>query len=152
MINQNQLGLRPLALRCYSELISHCRTTPDVTAEIKATRLGLQRISEDYLEGLSKLYLSNELPALSDADRKHILITLQDFASIAKSVKLSNKFLTGFADLMARFTPNSSGMRLVSEPEAVRELEVMKAMMEKVKLTKQNMVTLMKGMYAFIHC
>jgi len=57
MINQNQLGLRPLALRSFSELISHCRTTPDVTAEIKATRLGLQRISEDYIEGLSKLYL-----------------------------------------------------------------------------------------------
>ena len=136
MINQNQFGLRPLALRVYSELISHCRNTLEVTAEIKATRLGLQRISEDYIEGLSKLYLSNELPALSDADRKHLLITLQDFASIAKSVKLSNKFLTGFADLLVRFTPNASGIRLVSEPQAMRELEVMKAMMEKVKLTK----------------
>lgn len=141
-----------MALRAYSELISHCRNTSEVTAEIKATRLGLQRISEDYIERLSKLYLSNDLPALSDADRKHILTTLQDFASIAKSVKLSNKFLTGFADLMMRFTPNASGMRLVSEPQAMRELEVMKAMMEKVKLTKQNMVSLMKGMRDFIHC
>jgi len=37
---------------------------------------------------------------------------------------------------MMRFTPNINGMRLVSEPEAMRELEVMKALMEKVKLTK----------------
>ncbi len=99
--------------------------------------------------------MSNDLTTigvLSDSDRKHILTTLQDFASIAKSVKLSNKFLAGFADLMVRFTPNIGGMRLVSEPQAMRELEVMKAMMEKVKLTKQNMVTLMKGTHEFIHC
>jgi len=34
----------------------------------------------------------------------------------------------------------------------MRELEVMRAMMEKVKLTKENMVTLMKGMKDFIQC
>ena len=123
-----------------------------MTAEIKSTRLGLQRISEDYIEGLSSLYLSNSLPALSDGDRKQILTTLEDFASIAKSVRLSNKFLTGFADLISRFIPNAHGMRLVSEPQAVRELEVMKSMMEKVRLTKANMVTLMKGMRDFIQC
>ena len=41
MINQNTWGLRGVALRVFSELIGHCRSTPDVTAEIKATRLGL---------------------------------------------------------------------------------------------------------------
>jgi hypothetical protein len=45
MINDNSFGLRQLALKVFSELISHCRTTSEVTAEIKATRLGLQRIS-----------------------------------------------------------------------------------------------------------
>ena len=76
MINQNQLGLRPVALRVYSELIAHCRNTTEVTPEIKATRLGLQRIADDYIEGLSQLYLSTDLPALNDSDRKHILLTL----------------------------------------------------------------------------
>ena len=51
---------------------------------------------------------------------------------------------------MARFVPNSAGMRLVSEPQAQRELEVMRAMMEKVKLTKDNYMALMKGLKEFI--
>jgi hypothetical protein len=38
MINQNVLSLRPLGLRVYSELISHCRSTTEVTQEIKQTR------------------------------------------------------------------------------------------------------------------
>lgn len=64
---------------------------------------------------------------------------------------MSNKFLTNFADLMTRFVPNESGMRLVSDPQAQRELEVMRAMMEKVKLTKDNYMSLMKGLKEFIH-
>jgi len=63
---------------------------------------------------------------------------------------MSNRFLTKFADLMARFVPNSAGMRLVSDPQAQRELEVMRAMMEKVKLTKDNYMALMKGLKEFI--
>lgn len=72
MINQNVLGLRSLALKVFSELISHCRTTSEVTAEIKATRLGLSRISQDYIGGLSKLYLSSETEGavINDGDRK----------------------------------------------------------------------------------
>ena len=35
MVNKNLLGLRSLALRVYSELIDHCRTTSVVTNEIK---------------------------------------------------------------------------------------------------------------------
>lgn len=65
---------------------------------------------------------------------------------------MSNKFLTNFADLMTRFIPNAMGMRLVSEAQAQRELEVMRAMMEKVKLTKENYMSLMKGLREFIQC
>ena len=155
MINQNLFGLRVLALKTYSALIAHCRSTPVVTEEIKKTRAGLQRISEDYIAGFSQLYLSGTDPStspISDADRHQILITLQDFASISKSVRMSNKFLTNFADLMTRFIPNAMGMRLVSDPQAQRELEVMRAMMEKVKLTKENYMSLMKGLKEFIQC
>ena len=111
MINENLFGLRQLALRSYSTLINHCRTTPSVTQEIKTTRLGLQRISADYVEGLKRLYLS---ASTEQGDRNQILSTLQDFASIAKSVKMSNDFLKAFADLHMRFTPNpNNGIRLV---------------------------------------
>jgi hypothetical protein len=41
MINENTYGLSQLALRVFSVLIDHCRNTKEVTAEIKATRLGL---------------------------------------------------------------------------------------------------------------
>ena len=98
MINENHFGLRQLALKSYSELINHCRNTPEVTNEIKLTRSGLQRISHDYIEGLSKLYLS-ETSNLSDGDRKQLLETLQDFASIGKSTRMSNTFLLSFATL-----------------------------------------------------
>jgi hypothetical protein len=49
MVNKNVLNLRPLALRVFSEIINHCRVTPVVTEQIKQTRLGLQKISIDYV-------------------------------------------------------------------------------------------------------
>lgn len=58
MVNKNLLGLRTLALRSLSNLINHCKTTPVVDEQIKKTRLGLQRIALDYVEGLGKLYTS----------------------------------------------------------------------------------------------
>lgn len=74
MINKNLWGLRQLALRSYSELISHCRQTTDVTQEIKSTRAALQRISQDYVTGLSTLYLNETIT--SEGDRAQILTTL----------------------------------------------------------------------------
>lgn len=56
MVNKNTFGLRTLALRSLSSLISHCKTTPVVDEQIKKTRIGLQRIAVDYVEGLSRLY------------------------------------------------------------------------------------------------
>jgi hypothetical protein len=72
MINENHFGMRQVALRSLSEIISHCRLTTEVTPEIKATRLGLQRISLDYVQGLSKLYLT----ITNEGDRYQILATL----------------------------------------------------------------------------
>lgn len=58
MVNKNTMGLRTLALRSFSELINHCRNTAVVTEQIKKTRIGLQRICMDYVEGLSNLYFA----------------------------------------------------------------------------------------------
>jgi len=58
MVNKNILGLRCLALKAFSELINHCRNTAVVTEQIQKTRIGLQRICMDYIEGLSRLYFS----------------------------------------------------------------------------------------------
>lgn len=90
---------------------------------------------------------------MSEGDKKQLLTTLQDFASIGKSVKMSNAFLLEFANLHMKFTPNpQSGVRMVTEIHAQKELEVLRAMMEKVKLNKENYVTLMKGLKLFIDC
>jgi hypothetical protein len=58
MVNKNELNLRNLAMKSLSTLIGHCRNTPVVDEQIKKTRLGLQRISLEYIEGLSKLYVT----------------------------------------------------------------------------------------------
>jgi len=58
MVNKNTLGLRTLALRAFSDLINHCRNTPVVTEQLRKTRIGLQRICMDYVEGLSRLFSS----------------------------------------------------------------------------------------------
>ena len=66
---------------------------------------------------------------------------------------MSNSFLQDFANLLISFTPSPvNGIRLVSETYVQRELEVMKAMMEQVRLKKENYVSLMKGLKAFIDC
>lgn len=62
---------------------------------------------------------------------------------------MSNQFLQDFANLHIKFQPES---RSVTEPYAQRELEVLKAMMEKVKLNKDNYMSLMKGLKVFIDC
>lgn len=61
----------------------------------------------DYIEGLSNLYFSpsydekGEVIYMSDMEKTQILKTLQDFSSVAKSVKLSNLFLQSFAEVAA---------------------------------------------------
>jgi hypothetical protein len=101
MINENHLSLRALGLRVFSELIDHCRNTKEVTNEIKQTRLGLQRICMDYIDGLAQLYTTQN--EMTDIDKKQVLKTLQDFSSIAKSIKLSNLFLQSFVTVLNTF-------------------------------------------------
>ena len=107
MVNKNILGLRCLALKAFSELINHCRNTAVVTEQIQKTRIGLQRICMDYIEGLSRLYFSpsfdekGEIIYSSETEKAQILKTLKDFSSVAKSVKLSNLFLESFAQVAA---------------------------------------------------
>ena len=140
MVNRNEYGLRTLALRSFSELIDHCRNTKVVTEQIKKTRKGLQRICLEYVTGLSKMYCiipseankGNAL-VLSDNQRVQVLTTLQDFSSIAKSATLSNRFLTQFAELVTQKEAHS-----IENDEVLLQLDVLIAMMEKVKLHKEN--------------
>ena len=61
------------------------------------------------------------------------------------SVKLSNLFLTGFANLVLQFNTHS-----ITSEKLLSNLEVLLAMMEKVKLKKENYLALMKGLKVFI--
>jgi hypothetical protein len=83
MVNKNILGLRSLALRVFSELIHHCRHTAVVDEQIELTRLVLQRICLDYIDGLTKLYITLKDDEVSQEDRNNILNTIQNFSSIA---------------------------------------------------------------------
>lgn len=60
MINENIMGLRTLALRTFSELISHCKNTSVVTEEIKKTRQGFKRICFDYINGFCQIYVNEK--------------------------------------------------------------------------------------------
>lgn len=55
-------------------------------------------------------------------------------------------FLTEFANLLVRVESQEAKALAI----APREIEVLKAMMEKVKLKKENYVALMRGMKVFI--
>ena len=140
MVNRNIYGLRTLALRSFSAIIDHCRTTKVVTEQIKKTRKGLQRICLEYVTGLSKMYCivpseanKGNASVLSDNERVQVLTTLQDFSSIAKSATLSNRFLTSFAELVTQKEAHS-----ITNEELLLHLDVLVAMMEKVKLMKEN--------------
>jgi len=130
LVNKNKWGLRTLALRTFSVLIDFCRNTPKVTESIKKTRQGLQRICLDYVEALSRLYLTQHE---SKAESAQLIRTLTDFASIAKSGKLNNLFLTEFASLCYSANPQDS-----------IKLDILLALMEKVKLKRENYATVMK--------
>lgn len=73
----------------------------------------------DYIQGLSKLYIAPGFDSkgvqiyISAEEKNQILKTMQDFSSIAKSVKLSNLFLTSFAEVaqLIETTMGSVGTR-----------------------------------------
>jgi hypothetical protein len=73
------------------------------------------------------------------------LKTLQDFSSISKSVKLSNLFLTSFAELAGE-----QDSPTCSKEATLLKLDVLLAMMEKIKLKKENYIALMSGIKVFL--
>ena len=82
MVNKNQMNLRPIALKAFSELINHCRDTKIVTEQIKKTRIGLSRIALDYVQGLSKLYTTPNF----DANGAEIFLNPVEKAQILKTL------------------------------------------------------------------
>ncbi len=65
MVNKNLMGLRPLALKVFSELIQHCKKENPAIVEVKKTLTGMKRISADYIDGLAKLYIATGDATLS---------------------------------------------------------------------------------------
>jgi len=81
------------------------------------------------------------------------LQALQDFASIAKAGKLSNLFLSSFAELVEQkemwagedHIP-STDLNLI-----LKNFDVLIAIMDQVKLKKDNQIVLMQGIKIFIN-
>ncbi len=82
---------------------------------------------------------------MSDSDRAQVLQTLQDFSSVAKIGTLNNLFLTTFAELVQRKQSNSIEME-----EAMLQLDVLIAILEKVRLKRENYLTLMQHVKVFV--
>jgi len=177
IMNKDVLNLRPVALKAFSSLIYHCRNAEVVDAEIKKTRKALQSITMDYIRGLVTLYTKNQdeekrlkqiakglAPESSTTTFKRsegqqqLLKTLQDFCSIAKVSKLSNLFLNSFAELVA-IMEQLKAMDKRTQPQEVttikynvvlRNVDVLFALMQKVKLNKENQLVMMQGVKVFI--
>ena len=89
----------------------------------------------------------------STSKNYQLLNTLQDFASIAKAGKLSNLFLSSFAELVEQkemwegeeYMP-STDLSLI-----LKNFDVLIAIMEQVKLKKDNQILLMQGIKIFIN-
>lgn len=73
------------------------------------------------------------------------LHAIQEFASISKAVTLNNKFLLSFAELVAGKEAGTADTDRVS-----LELDILIALMEKVKLKKENYVEVMRGVKVFV--
>jgi len=119
----------------------------------------------DYVQGLSKMYVASanvmEEALLSGAltqgnfvkpdgwmgesDRTQCLKTLQDFSSIAKSGTLNNLFLTSFAELVTQKQSHS-----LSTTQQLLQIDILLAIMEKVKLKRDNYIALMRNIKVFI--
>lgn len=170
IMNKNLLGLRPVALKSLSNLIEHCRNTPVVDEDIKKTRKTLQSITMDYIRGLVTLYTKDPeeekvlkaiaVGAAPEQDAQvfkksegqgQLLKTLQDFCSIAKVAKLSNLFLTSFAELVvileqlqaADKAGQPLNVSIIKYNTVLRNMDVLFALMQKTKLKKENQLVLM---------
>ena len=82
---------------------------------------------------------------MTDAERRQVLVTLRDFSSVAKTGTLNNLFLVTFAELVDRKTNNS-----VTQTETMLQLDVLIAILDKVKLKRENYLTLMQHVKIFV--
>ena len=81
---------------------------------------------------------------MNDSERRQVLTTLKDFSSIAKIGTLNNLFLMTFAELVEKKQAKS-----ISLPEMLLQLDVLIAILEKVKLKRENYITLMQNVKLF---
>ena len=81
---------------------------------------------------------------MTQTQQAQVLVTLKDFSSIAKIGTLNNLFLMTFAELVEKKQNNS-----VSLPEILLQLDVLIAILEKVKLKRDNYLTLMQHVKIF---
>ena len=82
---------------------------------------------------------------ISDSERNQILTTLKDFSSIAKIGTLNNLFLTTFAELV-----DKKQQQKVSLQETMHQLDVLIAILEKVRLKRENYISLMQHVKVFV--
>ena len=107
------------------------------------TRRGLQKICMTYVKGLSTLYCSTKSP-MNDSQKSQVLTTLKDFSSISKIGTLNNLFLTSFAELVEKKQSNAA-----TPAEILLQIDVLIAILEKVRLKKENYLTLMQHVKVF---
>ena len=116
----------------------------------------------DYVKGLSQLYIRPYFNAegqecrLAMDEQANVLRTMQDFCSIMPATKLSNFFLVTFSEVSleqeAAFNAAKDvrGYVIAPDPEIGFKLDVLIAMLEKVRLKKENYIEVMRSVKLFV--
>ena len=83
--------------------------------------------------------MTDEKPKIvKTVGQANILVTLQDFSSIAKTGKLSNLFLESFAEIVAAKERLGQLGHNTDSNQILLNLDVLFAMLQQVKLNKSN--------------
>lgn len=76
---------------------------------------------------------------------------MQDFCSVMPATKLSNFFLMSFTEIaVEQETAAQAGAGHTADPEIGLKLDVIIAIMEKVRLKKENYMQVMRSVKLFI--
>ena len=76
---------------------------------------------------------------MNESQKAQVLTTLKDFSSISKIGTLNNLFLMSFAELVDKKQANTATLA-----EILLQLDVLIAILEKVRLKRENYLTLMQ--------
>ena len=87
----------------------------------------------------------DSMVVLNDQERQQVIVTLKDFSSIAKSGTLNNLFLNSYAELVQA---KQNGQ--IEPIKLLLQLDVLIALMEKIRLNRDNYVTLMQSLKVFV--